>query len=252
MAFERELDLARSVAVESANLALSYQRGITAEEKPDHSPVTRADKECEALISARLREAFPEDGLLGEEGASVESRSGRRWIIDPIDGTRDYLRGNPLWAPMIALESGDDVVVGVIHFAGYGGTYWATRGGGAFQNGNRLHVSNKKSASESVLCMNQFGKLDAAKYAGRLLPWLSRFWAIRGLGGTPDAMMVAAGQAEIWIEPAAAPWDYAAPKLIVEEAGGIFRNFDGGSSIYGVSGIALTPGLEHELEGFLL
>jgi len=88
MAFEKELELARKLAVESAQLALSYQKGITAEEKPDHSPVTRADKECEALISAGLRSAFPEDGLLGEEGASVESRSGRKWIVDPIDGTR--------------------------------------------------------------------------------------------------------------------------------------------------------------------
>lgn len=251
MQFERELEIAKGLAVESANLALSYQKGITAVEKADHSPVTRADKECERLIATNLAEAFPGDGLLGEEGASAPSSNGRKWIIDPIDGTRDYLRGNPLWGPMIALEADGEVVVGVVHFAGYGGTYWAVRGEGAYRNGERLQVSNKTSAADSVLCINQFNKLDRERYWDRLLPWIARFWAMRGLGGTPDAMMVAAGQAEVWIEPAASPWDFAVPKIIVEESGGIFRNFDGGSSIYGGNGIALTPGLAAELEEFL-
>lgn len=251
MAFERELDFAKNLAVESANLALRYQKGITADEKPDHSPVTRADKECEKLIAGKLKEAFPEDGLLGEEGSDVPSRNGRKWIIDPIDGTRDYLRGNPLWGPMIALEADGQVVVGVVHLAGYGGSYWATCGGGAYREGERLHVSSKTSAAESVLCINQFNKLDRDRYWGKLLPWISRFWAMRGLGGTPDAMMVAGGQAEVWIEPAACPWDLAVPKLIVEESGGIFRNFDGGSSIYGKSAVVYTPGLASEIDEFL-
>jgi len=251
MAFERELEIARKLAVDAATLALTYQRGITADEKPDHSPVTRADRECEKLISAGLKEAFPEDGLLGEEGARAESRSGRRWIIDPIDGTRDYLRGNPLWGPMIALETDGDVVAGVVHLAGFGGTYWASRGGGAYRNDERLHVSSKASAEDSVVCINQFNNLNPERYWGRLLPWISRFWAMRGLGGTPDAMMVAAGQAEIWIEPSASPWDFAVPKIIVEEAGGLFRNFNGGSSIYAGNGIALAPGLLAEVESFL-
>ncbi len=102
-----------------------------------------------------------------------------------------------------------------------------------------------------MLCINQFNKLNRERYWDRLLPWIAGFWAMRGLGGTPDAMMVAAGQAEVWIEPAASPWDFAVPKLIVEESGGIFRNFDGGSSIYGGNGIALTPGLLPALEEFL-
>lgn len=251
MAFEQELEIARGLAVESAKLALRYQKGITAVEKADHSPVTRADKECEQLIAGKLKEAFPDDGLLGEEGAAAASANGRKWIIDPIDGTRDYLRGNPLWGPMIALEVNGEVTVGVVHFAGYGGSYWAVRGEGAYHNGERVHVSGKTSAAESVLCMNQLNKLDRERYWNRLVPWINGFWAMRGLGGTPDAMMVASGQAEVWIEPKASPWDFAVPKLVIEEAGGIFRNLEGGSSIYAGSGVGFTPGLASVVEEFL-
>ena len=251
MHFEREIDLAQRIAREAAAVALRYQAGIEAEEKSDHSPVTRADRECERLIASALQEAFPEDGILGEEGASVASGSGRRWIIDPIDGTRDYVRGNPLWGPLIALEDGGEVVAGLVHFPSLGGvTYWASRGAGAFRDGQRLRVSSKTSAAESVLCINQFNKLDPLRRAG-LLSWMDRFWAVRNLGGTPDAMMVASGQAEIWIEPAASPWDFAAPKVIIEEAGGVFRNFDGGSSIYAGNAIALVPALASEIDAFL-
>ena len=251
MRFEREIEVARRTAREAAALALRYQEGIEAEEKPDRSPVTRADRECERLIAAALQEAFPEDGILGEEGSAIDSRSGRRWIIDPIDGTRDYVRGNPLWGPLIALEDRGEVVAAVVHFPSLSGaTYWASRGGGAFRDGNRLRVSSKTSAAESVLCINQFNKLDASRLPG-LLSWMSRFWAVRNLGGTPDAMMVASGQAEIWIEPSASPWDFAAPKIIVEEAGGVFRNFDGGHSIYAGNAIALTQALAPEIDAFL-
>ncbi len=251
MTWEHELEFAARTAALAGAHALALQKGITADEKPDHSPVTRADKECERVIARAIAETFPDDGVLGEEGAQSESRSGRRWIVDPIDGTRDFLRGNPLWGPMIALEANGEVVAGHVRFPALGTSYWASRGGGAFGNGERLHVSSKTTAAETLLCINQFNKLDPERFSNHILAWLSRFWAVRGLGGTPDAMMVASGQAELWIEPAAAPWDFAVPKIVVEEAGGLFRNFDGGSSIYAGNGIALTPGLLSELELFL-
>jgi histidinol-phosphatase len=250
MSWERELEFAARIAAEAGGHAMALRKGITADEKPDHSPVTRADKECERMMARAIVETYPEDGVLGEEGARSESRSGRRWIIDPIDGTRDYLRGNPLWGPMIALEEKGEVVAGHVRFPALGTSYWASRGGGAYGDGERLRVSSKTAAEESVLCINQFNKLDPARYSGRILEWLSRFWAVRGLGGTPDAMMVASGQAEMWVEPGASPWYCAVPKIVVEEAGGLFRNFDGGSSIYAGNGIALAPGLTGELAFF--
>jgi fructose-1,6-bisphosphatase/inositol monophosphatase family enzyme len=198
-----------------------------------------------------LKDAFPDDGLLGEEGARAESRSGRRWIIDPIDGTRDYVRGNPLWANLIALEEGDAVVAGVVNLPGLGLTYTAARGGGAFRNGSPIHASSKTSINESVLCFNGFDKLERFPSRDKLLDWMAQFWSVRGLGGAPDAMLVAAGQADIWIEPSASPWDFAPLKVILEEAGARFLNLDGGSSIYAGNCIACAPGMEHEVTRFL-
>ncbi len=128
MRWERELEFAARIAAEAGGHALALQKGITADEKPDKSPVTRADKECEQMIARAIEETFPEDGVLGEEGARSESRSGRKWIIDPIDGTRDFLRGNPLWGPMIALEEKGEVVAGHVLFPALGTSYWASRG----------------------------------------------------------------------------------------------------------------------------
>ena len=248
-----ELAAAIRAAKKAAELALRYQPEIVVQTKADNSPVTQADVECERLIARLLTEEFPGAGVLGEEGAKAESRSGRRWIIDPIDGTRDYVRGNPLWANMIALEAGGDIVAGVVHLPALGNLYAASRGGGAFRNDSRIRVSSKTSVDEAVLCFNAFNKLGGVSFRNQLLDWIPRFWAVRGLGGTPDAMMVASGQAEIWIEPSASPWDFAAVKVIVEEAGGLFRNFDGGSTIYAGNCVATTPaflGEVRKLVGF--
>ena len=249
--WRREVEVAAQATRLAAELALRYQPGIVAEIKPDNSPVTEADRECERLIAQILCEAFPKDGLLGEEGTRVESRSGRRWIIDPIDGTRDYVRGNPLWANLIALEEANDVVAGVVNLPMLGNLYLASRGGGAFRNGSPVRVSSKSSVDEAVLCMSAFNKLEGTPLESGMLDWMARFWAVRGLGGATDAMMVASGQAEIWIEPHAAPWDFAPLKVIIEEAGGRFLNFDGGSSIYGGNCVVCTPGLEAEVKRFL-
>src|ERR1700680_4832856 len=149
--WSHELEVAIQAVKQAAELAIRYQPGIVAEQKPDKSPVTEADRECERLISRMLKDAFPEDGLLGEEGTKAESRSGRRWIIDPIDGTRDYVRGNPLWANLIALEEGNEVVAGVVNLPMLGNLYSAWRGGGASLNGSPIRVSSKSSIDEAVL-----------------------------------------------------------------------------------------------------
>jgi len=247
MPWTKELELAVHAARKAAEVALRMQPGITSESKSDHSPVTPADRECERVIAGILSEAFPDDGILGEEGARSESRSGRRWIIDPIDGTRDYLRGNQLWANLIALEVGDEVKVGVVNLPMLGSLCMASREGGAYRNDSRMHVSSKKTIEESVLCYSQFNRPELLPFKANLQDWMARFWAVRDLGGAPDAMMVAAGQAEIWIEPRAASWDFAPLKVVVEEAGGRFLNFDGGSSIQAGNAVVCAPGLEDEV-----
>jgi histidinol phosphatase-like enzyme (inositol monophosphatase family) len=249
--WSRELEVAMDAARKAAELALRYQPNIVADTKPDNSPVTQADRECERAIARILSDAFPGDGILGEEGASAESRSGRRWIVDPIDGTRDYVRGNPLWANLIALEAENHVVVGVVNLPVLGKLCAASRGGGAYQNGSRMEASAKTSVEESVLCVNGYDKLGKSPFRGRLLDWMERFWAVRGLGGAADAMMVAAGQAEIWVEPSASVWDFAPLKVILEESGARYINADGGSSIYAGNAIGCAPGLEQEVRRFL-
>src|SRR5512141_1444278 len=117
MTWERELEVARAAARKAGEVALRHQRaGVTPEAKADLSPVTIADKDAERLLVAELSGAFPGDGFLGEEGASVEGTSGRRWVIDPIDGTRDFVRGVPHWAVLIGLEAQGTVVAGVAYF----------------------------------------------------------------------------------------------------------------------------------------
>jgi len=250
--WSHELELAVRAVKQAAELALRYQPGIVAEQKADNSPVTQADRECERLIARILTEAFPGDGLLGEEGARAETQSGRKWIVDPIDGTRDYVRGNPLWANLIALEQDGAVVAGVVNLPVLNLIYTASRGGGAFRNGSPIHASSKISISESVLCFNGYDKIDRVPSRDRLLDWMRQFWSVRGLGGAADAMMVASGQAEIWVEPSASTWDFAPLKVILEEAGACYLNFDGGSTIYAGNAIGCAPGLEHEVRRFFL
>lgn len=252
MSFEKELEIARTIALQSAALALRHQaRGIAAESKPDDSPVTIADKECERLIASRLEEIFPDDGLLGEEGARKDSRSGRRWIIDPIDGTRDFVRGNPLWGVLIGLEDRGEVIAGVVHLPMLEQTSWAARGAGAFRNHQRLRVSSVGDVSRAVLSVNALTRIQRLPFSRGLIDFIGRFWSFRCLGGTPDAMMLAAGENDAWIEPAVSPWDLAATQVILEEAGAKFFSFRGERTIYGGSAVACTPGLEPVLREFI-
>ncbi len=245
MPFEREVELAKLLAQEAGALALDYQRrGITPELKLDESPVTAADRACEKLIAEGITREFPEDGVLGEEGTNRETRSGRRWIIDPIDGTKDFVRGIPLWAVLIGLEQDGEMVAGAAHAARQNLLLWAGKGQGAWANGTQIHVSDRSDVKQAVLAFNGFNKAGVHAFSDRLMPWISRFWAVRSLGGAVDAMLLAQGQADVWIEPNASPWDLAPLKIIIEEAGGLFRSFNGEATIYGRNAYACVPGLE--------
>jgi len=245
MPFEREIQLAKLLAQEAGALALDFQRrGVTAESKPDESPVTAADRACEKLIVDGIAREFPDDGVLGEEGANREARNGRKWIIDPIDGTRDFVRGIPLWAVLIGLEQDGHIVAAAAHSPAQGLLLSAGLGSGAWFNEKQLRVAQKTDPSDAVLSFNGFNKAGVEKFAGRLLSWVQRFWAVRSMGGAVDAMLLAQGKADVWIEPNAAPWDLAPLKLLVEEAGGVFRSFEGVNTIYGGNAYACSPGLE--------
>jgi histidinol phosphatase-like enzyme (inositol monophosphatase family) len=245
-----ELDVARRAAEAAGRLALEYQgKGVQSETKLDLSPVTIADRECERLISRTLQDAFPDDGLLGEEGAATESKSGRRWIIDPIDGTRDFLRGIPVWSVLIGLEDGPDCTVGVCHLPARGETFSAARGVGAFRNDAPIRASAISDPTQAVLFVNALNEMTHLPVG--LLEWMEQFWSFRCFGGCYDAMLVASGRGDAWIEPSAKPWDLAALKAIAVEAGAVFFNLEGDASIHRGHAVITCPGLEPELRRFL-
>lgn len=253
MTFERERALAEEMAQEAGRLALEFQRsGITAEEKEDESPVTAADRAAEKLIVDRLAQEFPDDGILGEEGANKSSTNGRKWVIDPIDGTRDFVRGIPLWAVLIGLEHNGQIVAGAAFSPGQQLLLSAAKAQGATANGQPIRVSTKSHPSQSVLSFNGFNKDGVSRFSpAHLLKWVGSFWCVRSLGGSVDAMLVAQGKADIWIEPSAEPWDFAPLKIIIEEAGGRFATFSGENSIYGGNAYACTPALEPYIQELL-
>ena len=252
MTFEKELAVVLSIAGQAGRLALENRaRGFEWESKPDGSPVTSADKANERLICELLNEAFPEDGILGEEGAARESRNGRRWIIDPIDGTRDFVRGIPTWSVMLALEADGEVVAGACNQAALGELYSAARGLGAFCNGSPIHVAPGKSRGQAVLCLTALKNLAGHEFSERLIPWMADWWTVRSMGGCMDAMCVASGRADAFIEVQAKAWDLAPLKIIAEEDGGRFFNLNGKSNIDGGNAVITIPSLEVEIREFL-
>ena len=244
MAYERELEFARRIAGEAGeNAHRIREQGIHAETKPDASPVTIADKDNERLISEAIAREFPEDGVLGEEGSSRSGSSGRRWIIDPIDGTRDFVRGNRFWCVLVALEEADESLVGVAHFPMLGETYWASRGAGSYCNGERLRVSAATAISESVFCPNGLHLGAAREPLARVTALMQQVWAVRSFGGALDGCLLAAGKTEIWFEAKVEVWDLAALRLIIEEAGGLFFALDGSRRIDRRTALACAPGI---------
>ena len=257
MAYQKELTAGVEIARKAGNLALKIREaGVTdsslgIESKPDESPVTIADRECESLIVAELRQAFPEDGLLGEEGAMRESSNGRRWIIDPIDGTRDFIRGTRAWSVLIGLEDHGSVVAGFAFFPSTDEMFSAARGEGAFWNGQRATASGIVKKSEALLCCNGLGYMHRYPFAPELLQWISEYWTVRSMGGCLDAMLVATGRADAWIESQAKPWDLAPLKIIAEEAGCVTFDFDGNDTIYGGNYVICVPALADEIKRFV-
>ena len=250
----KELAVAREIARLAGEAALRHMRaGVQPESKEDESPVTIADREAEALIVSRLSEAFPDDGIMGEEGANRATKSGRRWIVDPVDGTRDFVRGTERWAVLLGLEEseGGRILVGVAHFPVTGQTYYAVNGGGAFCNNERIHASPVTQLKDAIVHLNGLIQNEKMPYRDRLLDWVRGAFAVRSMGGAPDAMLVASGKSDIWLEPGCKPWDLAPVKLILEEAGARFFTLSGGNGIYENNALACAPGLEAEVRRFV-
>ena len=231
------LDAVTEAARAAGEIALKYYRsGFDVTIKPDLTPVTQADREAEQVIVEILRRAFPDHGFLGEEFGERGSRE-RRFIIDPIDGTKNFVRRIPVWATLIALE--------VVHNPVTGELYTARRGGGAFLNGERIRVSDVAGIGEAHLIHAGLGLLRRAGYWDGFVRLVDATDRQRGFGDYVGYGLVAEGKAEIYAEVDLKPWDLAPCLLLVEEAGGRFTDFDGRRSIYTGTALA-TNGRLHE------
>lgn len=250
--YEKELTFGRELARRAGALALKYREGgIGHEVKSDESPVTIADKECEKLIVAAIAESFPDDGILGEEGTTKDTANSRKWIVDPIDGTRDFIRGTRAWSVLIGLEEAGEVVAGFAYFPSTDELYSASKGGGAYWNGDRIHVSTINARGQALICVNGFSYMRRFPFAENLLEFLETFWTVRSMGGCVDAMLVSSGRADVWLEAQAKPWDLAPLKIIANEAGAVTFDFEGKDTIYGGTFVITVPALAEEVKRFV-
>jgi histidinol-phosphatase len=224
-------------------------------EKDDRSPVTEADRAAEAQLRSQLLAAFPQDSFLGEETGTVAGTSGFEWVVDPIDGTKSFIRGVPLYATLVGCRHEGRGVLGVIAIPALDELVYAAAGGGAWHAVGgaapvRAHVSSRSRLAESLLCTSDFasfqrrsdaaGRRQGARHRLEDSCLLTRTW-----GDGYGYLLVATGRAEVMIDPIMNAWDAAAVETVVTEAGGRFTDWEGRPRIDSGDGVA-TNGLVHE------
>jgi histidinol-phosphatase len=262
-----ELALAHALADLADAISLDrYQaQDLVITTKPDNTPVTDADRAVETAIREALATHRNTDGLVGEEFGSDKGTSGRYWVIDPIDGTKNFMRGVPTWATLIALVNVDssgveEVVVGIASAPALARRWSAAKGHGAFVRFNSGSVDDLSedldaSSNEKKISVSKVAKLSDASisysdfvgWGDRLVPFqkmLTNAWRTRGIGDFWSHMLVAEGAVDVAIEPSLAVWDMAALDIIVREAGGAFTNTTGQNGPFGGSGVS-TNGVLH-------
>jgi myo-inositol-1(or 4)-monophosphatase len=243
MGFERELEVALATASEAGEILLRhYQGGTRRWEKGEGDPVTLADLESDRRIAERLRTAFPDDALVSEEtaGDPARVRCPRAWIVDPMDGTREFTQRIPEFAVSIALSERGEPVVGVIHNPVARVTAFAVRGGGSFRDGTRVRVSSVRELARAVVIASrtEISKRQLAPYAG----W---FRELRPVGSIAWKLAsIASGEADLNVSVAPKnEWDVCAGDLLVREAGGVYLSFTGARRVYNQPQTLLTEGM---------
>jgi histidinol-phosphatase len=256
-----ELEFALTLADIADEISLARYRALdlVITTKPDKSPVTDADKSVETAISSAIHGKYPNDGIVGEEFGTSGSRGSkdRYWVIDPIDGTKNFLRGVPTWATLIALVENENVVASVVSSPALYRRWYASVGGGAFvtegasgagsqgetkSDPRKLAVSKVSQLSDASIAYSDFQGWGARRANFEKL--LDGAWRTRGLGDFWSHMLVAEGAVDVAIEPSLALWDMAALDLIVREAGGKFTSLDGVDGPFGPNAIS-TNGVLH-------
>ncbi len=245
----KRLELAKSVAVEAGQHTLQYfqQANLEVERKSDQSPVTVADRQAEQIIRDKIAAAFPADGILGEEFGETVGTSEYRWILDPIDGTKSFISGVPLYGTMIGVERDQRCDIGVVYVAGLDEGIHAAKGQGAWHfRGNSpptaARVSTKKALADGVFVTSQIDSFEE-RGAAPVFEQLQRTaYVTRTWGDCYGYLLVATGRVELMVDPIMNVWDAAPLRIIMEEAGGTFTDWQGNATIHAGEGIA-TNGL---------
>jgi histidinol-phosphatase len=246
------LDFAVEVAWRAGRVTLAhYQTGIAAKVKADASPVTAADREAERLSRELIEGRFPNDGIVGEEEGAVREGASRRWILDPIDGTRTYIRGVPFWGVLLAMELEGEPQIGVMHFPALGETVWAARGLGCWWDGRRALVSDVTRLEDALVLTTDVEHVDAHGLRKGWDRLRSRTSLTRTWGDCYGYALVATGRAEAMLDPVVARWDMAALGPIVEEAGGVFTDAAGATTYPAESALATNAALANEIRELL-
>ncbi|MDH3286372.1 MAG: inositol monophosphatase family protein [Betaproteobacteria bacterium] len=241
------LALAESLAQQAGEITLRYYGGqVDFERKGDLTPVTIADREAEEHIRAQIRAQFPNHGLLGEERGAENPGAEYQWIIDPIDGTKSFIRGVPFYGVLIALERNQESRVGVIHLPALEQTIGAAVGCGAWMNGEPIRVADAASRAETLFCTTSPAFLWNVR-PDFCAESFKRFPLQRGWGDCYGYALVAMGRAQAMLDPEMSIWDTAAVKPIIEEAGGVFTDLDGNPTAHGGHCLAATPTVHAEI-----
>jgi histidinol phosphatase-like enzyme (inositol monophosphatase family) len=228
-----------------------YRSNLTVETKADGSPVTIADRAAETAARAWVQSRFPQDGILGEELGEERKGAARRWIIDPIDGTKSFVRGTPLWGSLVALCEGDRVLAGAAYFPAVDELVAAAPGAGCWWNGSRCRVSSVGVLAEATVLTTDERFPDRPD---RAVGWraLSRAVSVsRTWGDCFGYLLVATGRAEVMCDGTLSVWDAAALQPIIEEAGGVFTDWLGVPTAFGGSAVATNRLLADQARALL-
>jgi histidinol-phosphatase len=221
-------------------------RDIEVIRKQDNSPVTIADRGAEQLIREMISKHFPNDGFLGEEFGDQPGTTGYRWIIDPIDGTKSFIRHVPIWATLIGLEFEGEQIAGAVYLPVFGQMYRALRGDGAYLDDVRIRTSNVTQLSDSILCYSSIQWFTKNGKQDEFLRLYQATGRQRGYGDFYGFVLVAQGSCDLMIEHGVNPWDVSATCAIIQEAGGRFTDWDGQPGILRPDVIA-SNGHLHEI-----
>jgi histidinol-phosphatase len=257
MSFSAELGFANGLADIADEISMHYWRRADTQvrSKEDGTPVTQADEEIERALRKEIAVAYPDHGVLGEEEGESAGTSGARWILDPIDGTKNYSWGVPLWGTLIALEvrggsgglhpSEGEIVAGVVSCPGVGERYSAGRGLGATRNGETIRVSGVDDLSRARVAFTSVNSFVTEDRLEQFTRYVTSSKHNRGIGDCYGHMLVASGSVDAMVEPRLSAYDLGPLIVIVEEAGGRFTDIRGNNTIYGES-VVTTNGRIHE------